>query len=594
MKPLSRFNQLFSALALTVASTTLHAQNTELNIERSVKVEFNSQKGYSYNVYGTSDPAKKTGWKLLGGEEGTGENIVFFYRSEADQKVFFRIESEPSEGGQDPTPPQPEASVIPITGLPPAESSGTYNLGEAIGETEVGGVYRIGISAGTDGVVIELPHPGLQEYRQKQIKLSIYRGGTGLGSGKVSLKVPTLAGGEYESRKLVDNGAKQLTGEVVILPATASNDGRKVIVELFNDTANTDGAAGGQWVVTTAAEAMKSTLAHRWEGTSLALQKSDGTWEDWVNLQGSQGIRGPEGPQGSSGPQGIAGPEGSQGLLGPKADRGPAGPQGSRGQKGERGLLGYKGDKGAKGDKGNPGVKGDRGNKGEKGDTGNVTANGGVVSCCGGELEGRFELLNQANISYRTYNLPEDSLLNVKDFTPHNLTCTWSCTPFDLHIHSEWYSSKERAYYHVYAWHDVESIKTPQRFVYTITRLPNNYPHPSSKEDLQTIGRVTTELSFTSMSDNYLIAVEKLQEMYVDNNHLRGKYGYFTMPKTHYLWDMRTNDFTSMIIDDPQLNNNLNPWCNHCEGLFQKINNYFPTHKFLENNTFDVYVYTIK
>ena len=167
MKPLSRFNQLFSALALTVASTTLQAQNVELDIERSVKVEFNSQKGYSYNVYGTSDPAKKTGWKLLGGEEGTGENIVFFYRSEADQKVFFRIESEPSEGGQDPTPPQTEASVIPITGLPPAESSGTYNLGEAIGETEVGGVYRIGISAGTDGVVIELPHPGQMEYRQK-------------------------------------------------------------------------------------------------------------------------------------------------------------------------------------------------------------------------------------------------------------------------------------------------------------------------------------------------------------------------------------------------------------------------------------------
>ena len=343
MKPLSRFNQLFSALVLTVASTTLQAQNVELDIERSVKVEFNSQKGYSYNVYGTSDPAKKTGWKLLGGEEGTGENIVFFYRSEADQKVFFRIESEPSEGGQDPTPPQPEASVIPITGLPPAESSGTYNLGEAIGETEVGGVYRIGISAGTDGVVIELPHPGLEQYRQKQIKLSIYRGGTGLGSGKVSLKVPTLAGGEYESRKLVDNGAKQITDEVIILPATASNDGRKVIVELFNDTASTDGAAGGQWVVTTAAEAMEPVLAHQWEGTQLTLQNPDGTWGEWVNLQGAQGIRGPEGPQGSAGPQGLAGPEGSKGS------------QGETGSRGLQGLQGVAGPQGPKGDPGNIG-----------------------------------------------------------------------------------------------------------------------------------------------------------------------------------------------------------------------------------------------
>ena len=125
MKPLSsRFNQLLSALALTVASTTLHAQNTELNIERSVKVEFNSQKGYSYNVYGTSDPAKKTGWKLLGGGDGTGESIVFFYRAEADQKVFFRVESEPSEPGEGPKPQEPPPSIIPITGLPPAESSG--------------------------------------------------------------------------------------------------------------------------------------------------------------------------------------------------------------------------------------------------------------------------------------------------------------------------------------------------------------------------------------------------------------------------------------------------------------------------------------
>ena len=164
MKPLSsRFNQLFSALALTVASTTLQAQNVELDIERSVKVEVNSQKGYSYNVYGTSDPAKKTVWKLLGGEEGTGENIVFFYRAEADQKVFFKVESEPSEPSEEPKPQELVQSIVPITTLPPAESSGTYSLGEAIGENEIGGVYRIGVSAGIDGVVLELPHPGLQE-----------------------------------------------------------------------------------------------------------------------------------------------------------------------------------------------------------------------------------------------------------------------------------------------------------------------------------------------------------------------------------------------------------------------------------------------
>jgi hypothetical protein len=45
-------------LALTVASTSLQAQDVALDIEQSVKVEFNSQKGYAYNVYGTSDPPK--------------------------------------------------------------------------------------------------------------------------------------------------------------------------------------------------------------------------------------------------------------------------------------------------------------------------------------------------------------------------------------------------------------------------------------------------------------------------------------------------------------------------------------------------------
>jgi hypothetical protein len=336
-----------------------------------VKVEFNSQKGYSYNVYGTSDPAKKTGWKLLGGGDGTGESIVFFYRAEADQKVFFKVESEPSEPGEEPKPQEPVQSIVPITGLPPAESSGTYNLGEAIGETEVGGVYRIGVSAGTDGVVIELPHPGLQEYRQKQIKLSIYRGGTGLGSGKVSLKVPTLAGDEYESRKLVDNGAKQITDEVIILPATGSKDGRKVVVDLFNDTASTDGAAGGQWVVTTAAEAVEPTLAHRWEGTQLTLQNPDGTWGEWANLQGEQGIRGPEGPQGSAGPQGVAGPEGSKGSQG---ETGPRGLQGLQGIAGPVGSKGPKGDVGPRGLQGLQGVAGPQGPKGDPGNIGNIQA----------------------------------------------------------------------------------------------------------------------------------------------------------------------------------------------------------------------------
>jgi uncharacterized protein YjbI with pentapeptide repeats len=333
---------LFSTLALTLVSVGIQAQSVELDIERSVKVEFNSEKGYSYNVYGTSDPAKKTGWKLLGGEDGTGENIVFFYRAESDQKIFFRVESEPSQPGEEPKPQEPVQSVVPITGLPPAESSGTYNLVEAIGENEIGGVYRIGVLAGTHGVVIVLPHPGQKEYRQKQIKLSIYRGGTGLGSGKVSLKVRTLSypfGDEYESTKLVDNSSKQLTGEVVVLPATALESGRKVVVDLFNDTAQTDGAAGGQWVVSTSSD---NSVVHEWDGPSVRLKNPDSSWGGWANLEGPTGAGGPAGPKGDQGPVGEIGSTGDQGPQGPIGERGltgSQGPAGSVGPKGQRGSI---------------------------------------------------------------------------------------------------------------------------------------------------------------------------------------------------------------------------------------------------------------
>jgi hypothetical protein len=381
---------------LAFAATSLQAQNVELDIERSVKVEFNSQKGYSYNVYGTSDPAKKTGWKLLGGGDGTGESIVFFYRAEADQKVFFKVESGPSEPSEEPKPQELVQSIVPITNLPPAESSGTYSLAEAIGENEIGGVYRIGVSAGTDGVVIELPHPGLQEYRQKQIKLSIYRGGTGLGSGKVSLKVPTLAGGEYESRKLVDNGAKQLTDEVIILPATGSKDGRKVVVELLNDTANTDGAAGGQWVVTTAAEAVEPTLEHEWDGTNVRLKNADGSWGDWANLRGPVGLQGAEGPQGAIGPKGEQGSQGIQGLRGPAGDRGLQGPKGIVGPEGPQGLVGPIGERGPAGPQGTPGPQGA---KGDKGSPGSVVAQGIDVSTLERLTRVAVRGLNDANLS---------------------------------------------------------------------------------------------------------------------------------------------------------------------------------------------------
>jgi len=77
---------------LLLGMPCLNAGGPELKIERSVKVSFDSEAGKSYNAYSTTDVAKQK-WELLGGPvDGTGEKIVFFYQSDDDQKVFFKVE----------------------------------------------------------------------------------------------------------------------------------------------------------------------------------------------------------------------------------------------------------------------------------------------------------------------------------------------------------------------------------------------------------------------------------------------------------------------------------------------------------------------
>jgi hypothetical protein len=62
---------------------------------------------------------------------------------------------------------------------------------------------------------------------------------------------------------------------------------------------------------------------HEWNGTMLRFQNSDGTWGDFVNLEGPAGQQGPEGAQGEIGPKGDSGDQG------PKGDQGDPGPAGS-------------------------------------------------------------------------------------------------------------------------------------------------------------------------------------------------------------------------------------------------------------------------
>ena len=327
-----------------------HAQ--ELSIEHSVKVEFPTQAGYDYTVYSTTDPNQQSGWKPLGLiSHATGEKATFFYQTSPDQKVFFKVEGEPSTGAP---PAAQTASILPITSLPSSDTPGLYDLGTALGDKPSGGAYRMIVPPGTLDYVILLPHPSVDGYRGMQLKLSLFQGGTGLGSGRVILKVPAKDGGSYETLKMVDNGSQAIVEEVVIMDATGSTQPRKVVIDLFNDSRSSD-ATGGQWVINTPSEGGGSAIGHQWEGAQLALKKEDGSWGDFVDLRG---------------------PQGERGIKGDKGDQGNPGLKGDKGDRGDPGLKGDKGDPGLRGDKGDSGLKGDKGEKGDKGSPGTVTANG--------------------------------------------------------------------------------------------------------------------------------------------------------------------------------------------------------------------------
>ena len=105
--------RFFLLVCLSLWLTRSHAQ--ELSIEPSVKVEFPTQSGYDYTVYSTTDPNQQSGWKPLGLiSHATGEKATFFYQTSPDQKVFFKVEGEPSTGAP---PAAQTSSILPITSL---------------------------------------------------------------------------------------------------------------------------------------------------------------------------------------------------------------------------------------------------------------------------------------------------------------------------------------------------------------------------------------------------------------------------------------------------------------------------------------------
>lgn len=178
--------------------------------------------------------------------------------------------------------------------------------------------------------------------------------------------------------------------------------------------------------------------AHEWNGTEVRFENPDGSFGDWINVQGPQGnsvkvvgsvensdaldteysgnigdliidqsggdgyvwdgqtwlnvgsIQGPEGAQGLQGiqgEQGLSGSTGLQGSQGVQGLKGDNGEKGNVGEKGERGLQGNQGEKGDKGDKGDAGEQGQQGIQGEQGDAGKDGTGVNIIGSVNGEGE---------------------------------------------------------------------------------------------------------------------------------------------------------------------------------------------------------------
>lgn len=98
--------------------------------------------------------------------------------------------------------------------------------------------------------------------------------------------------------------------------------------------------------------------AHKWDGTRLRFQNSDGTWGKYVDLLGARGRSGIQGKTGRTGQDGIDGVDGKPGRNGKNGIDGNNGQQGivgPAGRDGTDGLDGQGGQNGASGVQGVPG-----------------------------------------------------------------------------------------------------------------------------------------------------------------------------------------------------------------------------------------------
>src|SRR5262245_20571498 len=79
-------------------SFSLAGAEVEIHVEKSATITFTSENNRAYKLLAAEDPART--WHMLqDGIAGTGGEVTIFYKSESDQKLFFKIETSDGPPG---------------------------------------------------------------------------------------------------------------------------------------------------------------------------------------------------------------------------------------------------------------------------------------------------------------------------------------------------------------------------------------------------------------------------------------------------------------------------------------------------------------
>ncbi len=95
-RPLVRTFVCTLPLLSSLIAPPVCAAEIPLDVQKSTVITFPSESGKSYKLLSATDPSP-TNWALAeDGIQGTGGKVTIFYKSEGDQKLFFKVEEGPA------------------------------------------------------------------------------------------------------------------------------------------------------------------------------------------------------------------------------------------------------------------------------------------------------------------------------------------------------------------------------------------------------------------------------------------------------------------------------------------------------------------